>query len=224
VPQPWMAKTDPSSNLTEPRMARSRWQKTSHRPNMRLVAPVSKYHPSINSSSRAHVEVDLTPRFLNAVHHCSHRCRQESRLAADLVVARVLISCLLDHLDYFFDFLHRKQIRLRLLRVVSHADDRLDYFFKFLHRKQLGLRLIEWFSVQTTVSTTSSSSCTKNNSVCGSSEWFSMQTCAMNRHDSSFAGPGALVPSWTACTHMPSGQHGHSCGRCRAVASSPHRC
>jgi hypothetical protein len=31
---------------------------------------------------------------------------------------------------------------LWLLRVVFHADDRLDYIFEFLHRKQLGLRLL----------------------------------------------------------------------------------
>jgi hypothetical protein len=40
-----------------------------------------------------------------------------------------------DRLDYFFDFLHRKQLGLRLLQVVFHADGCLDYFFEFLHRK-----------------------------------------------------------------------------------------
>jgi len=50
-PTPWMSTFDASPNRTDPRTSPSMLAKSSRRPVMWWVAPLSRYHPSIASSS-----------------------------------------------------------------------------------------------------------------------------------------------------------------------------
>uniref|UniRef100_A0A0A9BQE9 Uncharacterized protein n=1 Tax=Arundo donax TaxID=35708 RepID=A0A0A9BQE9_ARUDO len=51
VPHSWMLTTDPSPNWMDPVTAWSSSEKTSARPIMWFVAPVSRYQPSRRSAS-----------------------------------------------------------------------------------------------------------------------------------------------------------------------------
>uniref|UniRef100_A0A0A9HHG6 Uncharacterized protein n=1 Tax=Arundo donax TaxID=35708 RepID=A0A0A9HHG6_ARUDO len=53
IPEPWISTREPSPNRTVTLTARSSLEKTSLRPVMWLVAPVSRYQPSWSSPASA---------------------------------------------------------------------------------------------------------------------------------------------------------------------------
>jgi hypothetical protein len=70
------------------------------------------------------------------------------------VVARELISHLLDHLDYFFCLLHRKQLGLRLLQVVFHTNLSHEKAQLFFHMGQVCLPLLGLLALTCPVAST----------------------------------------------------------------------